>query len=87
MLKHIGTQLVTEKELDEAIKELNGIGYTTEVKSLGKIEEEESEELKELMKTEEAIKNLLTLEDIEELKEIEFYLVDLYVEEEKSWIV
>lgn len=87
MLKHIGTQLVTEKELDEAIKELNGIGYTTEVKSLGKIGEEESEELKELMKTEEAIKNLLTLEDIEELKEIEFYLVDLYVEEEKSWIV
>ena len=25
MLKHIGTQLVTEKELDEAIKELNTI--------------------------------------------------------------
>ena len=71
MLKHIGTQLVTEKELDEAIKELNGIGYTTDVKSLGKFEE--SEELKELMKTEEAIKNLLTLEDIEKLKEIEFY--------------
>lgn len=81
MLKHIGTQLVTEKELDEAIKELNGIGYTTEVKSLGKIEEEESEELKELMKTEEAIKNLLTLEDIEKLKEIEFYLIDFYKDE------
>lgn len=80
MLKHIGTQLVTEKELDEAIKELNGIGYTTEVKSLGKIEEE-SEELKELMKTEEAIKNLLTLEDIEKLKEIEFYLIDFYKDE------
>lgn len=79
MLKHIGTQLVTEKELDEAIKELNGIGYTTDVKSLGKFEE--SEELKELMKTEEAIKNLLTLEDIEKLKEIEFYLIDFYKDE------
>lgn len=87
MLKHIGTQLVTEKELDKAIKELNEIGYTTDVKSLGKIEEEESEELKELIKREEAIKSLLTLEDIEELKEIEFYLIDFYMEEKELWIL
>lgn len=79
-LKHIGTQLVTEKELDEAIKGLNGIGCTTDVKSLGKFEE--SEELKNLMKTEEEIKKILTPEEIEKLKEIEFYLIDFYKDED-----
>lgn len=80
MLKHIGTQLVTEKELDKEIKELKEIGYTTDIKSLGKFKE--SEELKEFMKTEEEIKKILTSEDIEKLKEIEFYLIDFYRDED-----
>lgn len=79
MLKHIGTLLATEKNLDKEIKELKGIGYTTKVKSLGKIEN--LEKLEEIVKPY-GPRRSLTLEDVEKIKGIEFYEIDFYKDED-----